>query len=149
MSRDVSKAKLDDIHDILRLVTVSVEEDQINTPTCSPGVFIRQYLLLLFLYSPTVGCHILLWTSIVVIYFFAKQLPDQFLVFVENQIRFHSCFKTFFVSTFLASASVGKRHDTNALVFASKSGISRFLEKKVLRACFQDCCFQIRFSSLP
>ena len=26
---------------ILRLVTVIVEEDQINTPTCSPGAFIR------------------------------------------------------------------------------------------------------------
>ena len=27
---------------ILRLVTVIVEEDQINTPTYSPGAFIRQ-----------------------------------------------------------------------------------------------------------
>ena len=26
---------------ISRLVTVTVEEDQINTPTCSPGAFIR------------------------------------------------------------------------------------------------------------
>ena len=29
--------------DILRLVTVIVEEDQINTPTCSPRSFIRQH----------------------------------------------------------------------------------------------------------
>ena len=27
---------------IVRLVTVTVEEDQINTLTCSPGAFIRQ-----------------------------------------------------------------------------------------------------------
>ena len=26
---------------LLRLVTVTAEEDQINTPTCSPGAFIR------------------------------------------------------------------------------------------------------------
>ena len=31
------------IQDILRLVTVIVEEDQINTPICSPGALIRQY----------------------------------------------------------------------------------------------------------
>ena len=30
-------------YDLLRLVTVTVEEDQINTPTCSPGAFIQQY----------------------------------------------------------------------------------------------------------
>ena len=30
------------MEDILRLVTVPVEEDQINTPDCSPGAFIRQ-----------------------------------------------------------------------------------------------------------
>ena len=30
-------------YDLLCLVTVIVEEDQINTPTCSPGAFIRQY----------------------------------------------------------------------------------------------------------
>ena len=29
-------------YDLPRLVTVIVEEDQINTPTCSPGAFIRQ-----------------------------------------------------------------------------------------------------------
>ena len=31
-----------DTEDISRLVTVTVEEDQINTPTCSPVAFIRQ-----------------------------------------------------------------------------------------------------------
>ena len=30
------------LHNISCLVTVTVEEDQINTPTCSPGAFIRQ-----------------------------------------------------------------------------------------------------------
>ena len=29
-------------YDLLRLVTVNVEEDQINTPTSSPGAFIQQ-----------------------------------------------------------------------------------------------------------
>ena len=33
------------LEDISRLVTVTVEEDQINTPDCSPGAFIRQYQL--------------------------------------------------------------------------------------------------------
>ena len=32
------------IEDISCLVTVTVEEDQINTPTCSPGAFIRQLI---------------------------------------------------------------------------------------------------------
>ena len=33
---DVCETKPYDIYDILRLVTIIVEEDQINTPTCSP-----------------------------------------------------------------------------------------------------------------
>ena len=32
-----------DTEDISRLVNVTVEEYQINTPTCSPGAFIRQH----------------------------------------------------------------------------------------------------------
>ena len=35
--------KLENKEDISRLVTVPVEEDQINTPDCSPGAFIRHY----------------------------------------------------------------------------------------------------------
>ena len=39
---DVCETKPYDTEDISRLVTVSVEEDQINTPICSPGAFIWQ-----------------------------------------------------------------------------------------------------------
>ena len=41
-SGDVCETKPYDTEDISRLVTVPVEEDQINTPDCSPGAFIRQ-----------------------------------------------------------------------------------------------------------
>ena len=40
---DVCETKPYDTEDISRLVTVPVEEDQINTPDCSPGAFIRQH----------------------------------------------------------------------------------------------------------
>ena len=43
---DVCETKPYDTEDISCLVTVTVEEDQINTPTCSPGAFIRQYIRL-------------------------------------------------------------------------------------------------------
>ena len=33
---------------VTRLVTVTVEEDQIYTPTCSPGAFIQHYYLKYF-----------------------------------------------------------------------------------------------------
>ena len=36
------ESKINDTEDISRLVTVTVEEEQINTPDCSPGAFIRQ-----------------------------------------------------------------------------------------------------------
>ena len=40
---DVCETKPYDTEDISRSVTVTVEEDQINTPACSPGAFIRHY----------------------------------------------------------------------------------------------------------
>ena len=40
---NVCETKPYDIQNILRLVTVTVEEDRINIPICSPGAFIRQH----------------------------------------------------------------------------------------------------------
>ena len=41
-SGDVCETNPYDKEDISCLVTVTVEEDQIKTPTCLPGAFIRQ-----------------------------------------------------------------------------------------------------------
>ena len=50
------------IEDISCLVTVTVEEDQINTPTCSPRAFIRQLIkekLLSWLFQKAGLCSLL------------------------------------------------------------------------------------------